>query len=111
MLSEKEKKTIEKLNEILKEWQEIVNIEDKTEREIEMTLYMEDMPFEEIKTALNLITKLQKENEEKDKIINLMAKYIAKEDTTEEFCDYKTVCDHNCEECVVQHFKDKVTEK
>ena len=48
---------------------------------------------------------------EKDKQIDLMAKYIAKEDTTEEFCDYKTVCDHNCEECVVQHFKDKVTEK
>ena len=67
MLSEDELKAIEKLNEILKEWQEIVNIEDKTEREIEMSLYMEDMPFEEIKTVLNLITKLQKENEIKIK--------------------------------------------
>ena len=69
MLSEEEN-AIKKLNEILKKWQEIVNIEDKTEREIEMSLYMEDMPFEEIKTVLNLITKLQKENEEKDKRIN-----------------------------------------
>ena len=62
MLSEDEN-AIKKLNEILKKWQEIVNIEDKTEREIEMSLYMEDMPFEEIKTVLNLITKLQKEIE------------------------------------------------
>lgn len=68
MLSEDEKKSIERLNEILKEWQEIVKIEDKTEREIEMSLYMEDMPFEEINTVLNLITKLQKENEK----LNLM---------------------------------------
>lgn len=67
--------------------------------------------YDSHKTVLNLITELQKESEEKDKMINLMAKYIAKEDTTEEFCDYKTVCDQNCEECVVQHFKDKVTEK
>ena len=64
MLSEEEKKAIEKLNEILKEWQEIINIEDKTEREIEMSMYMEEMPFEEINTVLNLITKLQKENKE-----------------------------------------------
>lgn len=63
MLSEEGKEAIERLNEILKEYEEIVNIEDKTEREIEMSLYMEDMPFAEIKTVLNLITKLQKENE------------------------------------------------
>ena len=63
MLSEDEKKAIENLNEILKEWQKIVNIKDKTEREIEMSLYMEEMPFIEIKTVLNLVTKLQKEVE------------------------------------------------
>lgn len=111
MLSEN---AIKKLNEILKKWQEIVNIEDKTEREIEMSLYMEDMPFEEIKTVLNLITKLQKENEhwkngfekeleenrkntcellkqdliirEKDKQIDLMAEYILKGDIEEDIC-------------------------
>ena len=62
-MNEEEKEAIERLTEILKEWEEILNIEDKTEREIEMSLYMEDMPFKEIKTALNLITKLQKEIE------------------------------------------------
>ena len=114
MLSEEEN-AIKKLNEILKKWQEIVNIEDKTEREIEMSLYMEDMPFEEIKTVLNLITKLQKENEywkngferelednrkntcellkqdlilrEKDKQIDLMGEYISKYDTDEDICE------------------------
>lgn len=69
-----EKKAIDRLNEILKEWQEIVNIEDKTEREIEMSLYMEDMPFEETKIALNLITKLQKENETTIKLNANMSK-------------------------------------
>lgn len=63
MLSENEKKAVEKLNKILKQWQEIINIEDPIERDIEMSLYVEDMPFEEIKIALNLITKLQKEIE------------------------------------------------
>ena len=101
MLSEEEKKAIERLNEILKEWQEIVNIEDKTEREIEMSLYMEEMPFEETKTVLNLITKLRKENEilkrafdkqtadmsnnllelrQKDKQIDLMARAFKQDD-------------------------------
>ena len=78
MLSEDEKKAIERLNEILKEYEEIVNIEDKTEREIEMSLYMEDMPFAEIKTVLNLITKLQKENEEKDRKIEKYLDIISK---------------------------------
>lgn len=101
MLSEEEKKAIERLNEILKEWQEIVNIEDKTEREIEMSLYMEEMPFEETRTVLNLITKLQKENgilkrafdkqtadmsnnllelRQKDKQIDLMARAFKQDD-------------------------------
>lgn len=52
-----------------------------------------------------------RENIRLKKQIDLMAKYIAKEDKTEKFCNYKTVCDQNCEECVVQYFKDKVTEK
>lgn len=80
MLSEEEKKAIKKLNEILKEWQEIINIEDETEREIEMLLYLEEMPFEEINTVLNLITKLQKENEKKDKRINRQFKLLNKKD-------------------------------
>ena len=78
MLSEEEKKAIKKLNEILKEWQEIINIEDETEREIEMLLYLEEMPFEEINTVLNITTKLQKENEEKDRKIEKYLDIISK---------------------------------
>lgn len=75
MLSEEEKQAIERLNEILKEWQEIVNIEDKEEREIEMSLYIEEMPFEETKTVLNLISRLKKKNKKlKDKNQDLLRK-------------------------------------
>lgn len=55
MLSEKEEKAIERLDRI-----EVYNTGDG----------------EAIDTVLNLITKLQKENEEKDKQIDLMANYI-----------------------------------
>ena len=116
MLSEEQ--AIERLNEILKEWQKIVNIEDKTEREIEMSLYMEDMPFEEMKIVLNLITKLQKENEEKDKQIDLMAEWISERcfyideyinscEVIQDSC-YK---EKNCKDCLKQYFANKVNSK
>lgn len=55
---------------------------------------------EYIETVLNML-------KEKDKTINKMAKYIAKEDKTEKFCDYKTVCDNDCEECVEAYFREE----
>ena len=77
-MTEEEKKAIEDLKDILKYWQTIVDIEDDVEREIEMSCYCEEMPFEQLKIALNLIEKLQKENRElksnsipKDKIRKL----------------------------------------
>lgn len=139
MLSEEEKKAIERLNEILKEWQEIVNIEDKTEREIEMSLYMEEMPFEETKTVLNLITKLQKENElakeqlkkqceiaderndllvkiqELQKQIDLMAEEIRKTilivKPESKFCQYEEDCKNiRCKDCIKQYFEKQAKE-
>lgn len=41
------------------------------------------------------------------KQINKMTQYIAKEDKIETFCDYKTVCDNDCEECVREYFKEE----
>lgn len=74
-MTEKENSAIERLNKILKEWQKILNIENKIEREIEMSLYMEEMPFKEIKILLNLISKLKKENEKlKNKNKDLLRK-------------------------------------
>ena len=81
-MSEEEKKAIETTKVILKEWQKIVDIEDPTEREIEMTCYAEEMPFSEMKTLLNLIEKQQKE--------------IEREKQYNDF--YKNLCDKQQEE-------------
>ena len=64
-MTEEEKKAIEDLKDILKYWQTIVDIEDDVEREIEMTCYSEEMPFEQLKIALNLIEKQAKEIKER----------------------------------------------
>lgn len=68
---EEEKKAIERAKKILKEWQEIVDIEDTVEREIETTLYAEDMPFNELKILVNLVEQLEKENKELKKITQM----------------------------------------
>lgn len=102
--------TEEQAIEILKEIQEgsrawlRVAKEESSEK-----IYLRNI--EAIETVLNILKDKDREIEKKDKQIDLMTKHIAKEDKTEKFCNYKTVCDQNCEECVVQHFKDKVTEK
>lgn len=43
-----------------------------------------------------------------DKIIDLIADYIGKEDITEIFCDGKIGCDENCKTCVKQYFERQV---
>ena len=58
---------------------------------------------------------------EKDKIIKLMTKYIADNDTTEIFCDDdkfeidafgdEVDCDEDCQECVIRFFEEKVRNK
>lgn len=60
-MSEEEKEAIKTTKAILKEWQKIVDIEDPTEREIEMSCYIEEMPFFEMKTLLKIIKKQQNE--------------------------------------------------
>lgn len=48
---------------------------------------------------------------EKDKIIKLMTKYIADDDTTEMFCidDENKICDdEECKKCVIRFFEEKV---
>lgn len=64
-MTEEENKAIEDLKDILKYWQTIVDIEDDTEREIEMNMYSEEMPFNQLKVAINLIEKQAKEIEER----------------------------------------------
>lgn len=67
-----EEEVIERLNEILEGWQEILNIKDKVEREIEMSMYFEEMPFKEIQTVLQLL-------EQKDKRIDNLEKALVEE--------------------------------
>ena len=82
-----EDEVIERLNKILEEWQEIINIEDETEREINMSMYFEEMPFKEIQTVLQLLEQknkriddyIEERNKLKDKMIG---------DKMEQFDDY-----------------------
>lgn len=67
-----EEEVIKRLNKILEEWQEIINIEDETEREINMSMYFEEMPFKEIQTVLQLL-------EQKDKRIDELEKALVDE--------------------------------
>ena len=79
-----EKESKERLNEILEEYQEIINIKDKVEREIEMSMYFEEMPFKEIQTVLQLL-------EQKDNKINKVIDKL--KEVQEEFINY-------CPDCV-----------
>lgn len=63
-LIEEEKEAIKTLKEIVEEYQKIIEIEDPIERECEMSCYMEDMPFYQIKILLKLLDKQQKEIED-----------------------------------------------
>lgn len=74
-----------------------------------------------IDTILNLIEKLQRENEElkaeiqeKEKLINALVDYIAKEDIDEEVCKHIKCADNeeeiNCRECVKKFFESKIKE-
>lgn len=60
-MTEEEKEAIKTTKAILREWQKIVDIEDPEERDIEMSMYIEEMPFFEMKTLLKIIKKQQKE--------------------------------------------------
>lgn len=97
MLSEEEKKAIERLQE---------RIKDNENYKTTQVWLTDDVVA--VNTLLNLITKLQKENEEKDKQIDLMAEYINEIDVSEDICEGRTMCDEDCEKCIKQYFADLV---
>ena len=77
-----------------------------------ITLYEDSI--RDVRVLLNLIEKLQKENEEieeKDKIIQNMSKYILSLDIDKDICMKNTanteLCNEdnsNCVECIRKHF-------
>ena len=107
MLSEEEKEAIERLEKRIKD-----NEDYKTTQ-----VWLTD-DIVAVDTVLNLITKLQKENEEKDKQIDLMAENIelqqyANIDTSnlDLVCE-KLDCNKKCKlvkkNCIKQYFERKV---
>lgn len=122
MLSEQEKKAIK----LIKQYRE--EIKNKNIK-----------PIFILDTAINLITKLQKENEEKDKqidfykkglereiesnrdnimeiikkdkIIDLMAEEINETDRGyTDYCEMKIECDRNCKDCIKRYYERKSEE-
>ena len=103
-MNEKEKKAIEELSKKAV----FCNYEERDYPN--MICFKKDMLI-----VLNLIEKLQKENEEKNKIIDSMIKVMIENS----ICDYfiKEKCKNyagengkTCDECIKQYFENKVKE-
>lgn len=101
MINEEEKKAINYLKNFTKYNKQISIDENKINGK---TTYQKDLEnrVKNFETVLNLITKLQKENEEKDKQIDLMAGEIEYAGCIKKVwkCDQK-----NCKDCIKQYFK------
>lgn len=94
----------EQLNALNEGWKIELEQKDKEIQELKADLY----------ECNNIISDYIDTVKEKDKIIDLMAKYIADEDTTEMFCifDEEKICDdEECKECVLQYFQKKASEE
>ena len=107
-MNEEEKKTIEKFIEKCYKYDESVEIKG-------ISVGEEYRMLNTVCKALNLIEKLQKENEEKNKIIDSMIKVMIENS----ICDYfiKEKCKNyagengkTCDECIKQYFENKVKE-
>ena len=105
-MTNKQKKEIENLNEI-------VNLlkEELQKRNKNITAILDYKDLESLNTALSLIKEQQEEMQQKDKQIDLMAEYIATLDIEEDICN-KTEnqnCDkldfEVCEDCIRQYYK------
>lgn len=95
-MNEEEKKAIERLEEQLNFWKK------------------QNIKNSDCEIILNLITKLQKEKEEKDKQIDLMAEWISERCFYKD--DYSNSCEimqdscskeDDCKHCIKQYFERK----
>lgn len=100
-MTEEEKKAIELLEDIKNNsW---------------TTKYIMSSDSKNADILLNLITKLQKENEEKDRQINALVKYIDSNNyVTSNSCDFqddfkieKCIDEGNCKECIKKYFEEQ----
>ena len=103
MINEEEKKAIKYFYNLRSTIDESYMLFDE-----EINLKCGKEMIKQITIFLNLITKLQKENEEKDKQIDLMAGEIEYAGCIKKVwkCDQK-----NCKDCIKQYFKKLAKEK
>ena len=124
-MSEEEKEAIENIKAL----KILFEIDDK--KDFEATPSVQKEMAKDLRTLLNLLEKLQKENEkalaeymkwqkqelgQKDKIIDLMAETINNHDIDEDICKQmgqKANCNEfedteKCKECIKQYFERKV---
>lgn len=116
MLSEDERKSIQLLTKKVDNW----NCKRPKNPLIFSGIVDEiDTENNAIRTVLNLITKLQKENKEKDNEINELVRYIDESNyVNSEICqfqhDFKTIkCigNESCKDCIKSNFKKLAKEK
>ena len=108
-MSEEEKKAIE----FIKFYQQHCLKKEKENMKQYETVNDEEFVSKNLDTVLNLITKLQKENEEKDKQIDLMVEKIYKRISAKELDKYCNKQKNNCKnyedcfKCIKQYFETK----
>lgn len=112
MLSEEEKKAIE----FIKFYQQHCLKKEKENMKQYETVNDEEFVSKNLDTVLNLITKLQKENEEKDKQIDLIIEEYEYNDRInfKNFCEdelRKDSCIQDCKLCAKHYFEKLSKEK
>ena len=113
MLSEEQKKAIKFFERRMDICIENANICDENNFDEEAESLRKEQSY--IDTILNLITKLQKENEQKDKQIDLMAEEIRNTilivKPESKFCQYEEDCKNiRCKDCIKQFFEKQAKE-
>ena len=110
-MTNEQREAIEKL-EYVNRWYDCNNYYSRYELDcIETVLSLIKAQQEEISKYKTLYERALSDVVKADKIIDLMADYIGKEDITEIFwifCDGKIGCDENCKTCVKQYFERQV---
>ncbi len=105
-MTDEEKKSIERIEKKI--------LTEECKKVIRVPIYISDL-----KTILNLIQKQQAELEKKDKIIDLMERFIADLDIDKDICKHQVAefCEGTdgvsldiCVKCINQYFEKKVEE-
>lgn len=104
-LSKKEKEAIEIVNDLIEIIEEELQYENETYRRID------EEDWQSLKIVLNLISKLQKENEKQSKVIDETVDLISCECEDDWIVELYNIADGNINELVKQHFYRMVERK